>query len=245
MSEIALYEAQKKKMEGLCDEHNLVYRFQKEAYPPQFTITPIHGMDAQICMLESMDEGDSYTSPDAQMTWIFRDGVLETRVSGGTFTISKALRTKIESILTKMLNYWFEYFFRDVMEKGSIKYGMMPVISEDEDEEPEELDEPEEEPAEEVEAAEPAGDDFTEMDENGDIPADDELYEKAVQVVRMENKATVALLQRRLNIGFARSARLMEMLEDNGIVGPFNGSDPREVLPTDEPSDAEPQDSCD
>lgn len=46
------------------------------------------------------------------MMWIFKDGALETRVSGGTFTISKTLRTKMESILTKMITYWQQYFSR-------------------------------------------------------------------------------------------------------------------------------------
>ena len=40
MSEISMYEAQKKKMEGLCEEHDLTYRFQKDTYPPTFTISP-------------------------------------------------------------------------------------------------------------------------------------------------------------------------------------------------------------
>ena len=40
MSEISLYEAQVKKMQGLCDEHDLVYRFKKDSYPITFTIRP-------------------------------------------------------------------------------------------------------------------------------------------------------------------------------------------------------------
>ena len=40
MSEISMYEAQKKKMQGLCDEHDLVYRFEKDRYPIIFTIKP-------------------------------------------------------------------------------------------------------------------------------------------------------------------------------------------------------------
>ena len=87
MSEISMYEAQKKKMEGLCEEHDLTYRFQKDTYPPTFTISPIQGMDAQLSMLENVEEV-GYRSPDASMTWIFEDGVLETKVTGGTFTIS-------------------------------------------------------------------------------------------------------------------------------------------------------------
>ena len=56
MSEISMYEAQKKKMQGLCDEHDLVYRFEKDRYPIIFTIKPVQGMDAQISMLENVEE---------------------------------------------------------------------------------------------------------------------------------------------------------------------------------------------
>ena len=131
MSEITLYEAQAKKMQGICDEHNLTYRFLKDRYPIIFIIRPIQGMDAQISMLEAVEEA-GYISPEAEMMWIFKDGALETRVTGGTFTISKTLRTKIESILMKMITYWQQYFFKDVLEKHSLAAGMMPVISEEE-----------------------------------------------------------------------------------------------------------------
>lgn len=243
MSEISMYEAQKKKMEGLCEEHDLTYRFQKDTYPPTFTISPIQGMDAQLSMLENVEEA-GYISPEAKMTWIFKDGSLETKVTGGTFTITKTLRTKIESVLMKMLTYWMQYFFRDVMEKRSLKDGMMPVINEDEVE-----DDEYEEDAEGInEEAEAEMDDVNELedvdDELGDTAdssdaTDDDLYDQAVSIVRMENKATVSLLQRRLNVGYARAARIMELLEENGIVGPFAGSNPREVLPADEPDDME------
>lgn len=246
MSEISMYEAQKKKMEGLCEEHNLTYRFHKDRYPIIFIIRPIQGMDAQLSMLENVEEA-GYISPEAEMMWIFKDGALETRVSGGTFTISKTLRTKMESILTKMIIYWQQYFFKDVLEKHSLAAGMMPAISEEEA-----ADDEYEEDAEGInEEAEAEMDDVNELedadDELGDTAdnsgaADDDLYDQAVSVVRMENKATVSLLQRRLNVGYARAARIMELLEENGIVGPFAGSNPREVLPTDEPDDVEGSD---
>ena len=101
------------------------------------------------------------------------------------------------------------------------------------------------------EEAEAEMDDVNELedadDELGDTAdnsgaADDDLYDQAVSIVRMENKATVSLLQRRLNVGYARAARIMELLEENGIVGPFAGSNPREVLPADEPDDVEGSD---
>ena len=234
MSEISMYEAQKKKMEGLCEEHDLTYRFQKDTYPPTFTISPIQGMDAQLSMLENVEEA-GYISPEAKMTWIFKDGSLETKVTGGTFTITKTLRTKIESVLMKMLTYWMQYFFRDVMEKRSLKDGMMPVINEDEAEDDDAYEEDPEDP-DDAEAPEMLDGDDAEDD------ADDDLYDQAVSIVRMENKATVSLLQRRLNVGYARAARIMELLEENGIVGPFAGSNPREVLPADEPDDVEGSD---
>jgi S-DNA-T family DNA segregation ATPase FtsK/SpoIIIE len=60
----------------------------------------------------------------------------------------------------------------------------------------------------------------------------DELYEQAVEMVRRLNKASVSLLQRRLRIGYTRAARLIDMMEAEGIVGPAQeGSKPRDVLP--------------
>ena len=237
MSEITLYEAQAKKMQGICDEHNLTYRFLKDRYPIIFIIRPIQGMDAQISMLEAVEEA-GYISPEAEMMWIFKDGALETRVTGGTFTISKTLRTKIESILMKMITYWQQYFFKDVLEKHSLAAGMMPVISE---EEAEDINEEAEAEMDDVNELEDADDELGDTADNSGA-ADDDLYDQAVSVVRMENKATVSLLQRRLNVGYARAARIMELLEENGIVGPFAGSNPREVLPTDEPDDVEGSD---
>lgn len=243
MSEISMYEAQKKKMEGLCEEHDLTYRFQKDTYPPTFTISPIQGMDAQLSMLENVEEA-GYISPEAKMTWIFKDGSLETKVTGGTFTITKTLRTKIESVLMKMLTYWMQYFFRDVMEKRSLKDGMMPVINEEEaaddeyEEDAEDINEEAEAEMDDVNELEDADDELGDTADSSDA-TDDDLYDQAVSIVRMENKATVSLLQRRLNVGYARAARIMELLEENDIVGPYAGSNPREVLPADEPDDME------
>jgi S-DNA-T family DNA segregation ATPase FtsK/SpoIIIE len=65
---------------------------------------------------------------------------------------------------------------------------------------------------------------------NGDEP-DDELYEEAVEMVKRLNKASVSLLQRRLRIGYTRASRLIDMMEERGVVGPQeSGSKPREVL---------------
>jgi len=59
--------------------------------------------------------------------------------------------------------------------------------------------------------------------------AEDLLYDDAVEVVRNAGKASASLLQRRLRIGYARAARLLDIMEDKGIVGPADGAKPREV----------------
>lgn len=58
---------------------------------------------------------------------------------------------------------------------------------------------------------------------------EDELINEAVEVVRAAGKASSSLLQRRLRIGYARAARLLDILEERGIVGPGEGAKPREV----------------
>lgn len=236
MSEISLYEAQVKKMQGLCDEHDLTYRFKKDRYPITFTIKPVQGVEAQMSMLENEEEV-GYRSPDASMTWIFEDGTLTTKVQGGTFTIGKTLRTKIESILVKMINYWQQFFFRDIIEKRVLAAKDMPTINDDdgglpEGAEPLESYEDEDGPGNDGELP---GDD--EGDEGASMSLEDPDIEEAVRIVRAENAASASLLQRQMSIGYAKAARLLDQLEELGVVGPFNGSQPREVLPYDEPDD--------
>jgi S-DNA-T family DNA segregation ATPase FtsK/SpoIIIE len=64
----------------------------------------------------------------------------------------------------------------------------------------------------------------------GDGEIDDDMYEDAVRLVAESGKASATLLQRRLRIGYARAARLLDILEDNGVVGPADGAKPRDVL---------------
>lgn len=58
---------------------------------------------------------------------------------------------------------------------------------------------------------------------------DDELYDQAVQIVSEAQTASASLLQRRLRVGYTRAARLIDMMEAQGVVGPYEGSKPREV----------------
>lgn len=64
-------------------------------------------------------------------------------------------------------------------------------------------------------------------DEPGD---DDELYEEAREIVLQAGKASSSYLQRKLKVGYARAARLIDMLEERGVVSPGEGSKPREVI---------------
>ncbi len=57
----------------------------------------------------------------------------------------------------------------------------------------------------------------------------DDLYDEAVLMVRQAQKASASLLQRRLSVGYARAARLLDLMEERGVVGPGEGAKPREV----------------
>jgi S-DNA-T family DNA segregation ATPase FtsK/SpoIIIE len=58
----------------------------------------------------------------------------------------------------------------------------------------------------------------------------DELFEEAARLIVRTQQGSVSLLQRRLKVGYARAARIVDELEDAGIVGPYDGSKAREVL---------------
>jgi len=62
----------------------------------------------------------------------------------------------------------------------------------------------------------------------------DELIDAAAEVILETGQASVSMLQRRLKLGYARAARLVDQLEEKGIVGPFDGSKPRQLLITKE-----------
>lgn len=64
--------------------------------------------------------------------------------------------------------------------------------------------------------------------DGGDM--DDDMWKDAVQVVIDSRKASTSLLQRKLRIGYGRASRMMDMMEEQGIIGPADGAKPREVL---------------
>lgn len=58
----------------------------------------------------------------------------------------------------------------------------------------------------------------------------DEIYDQAVRVIIESNQASVSILQRRLRLGYTRAARIIDAMEQDGLVGPFEGSRPRKIL---------------
>ncbi|GFP30337.1 DNA translocase FtsK, partial [Candidatus Hakubella thermalkaliphila] len=69
-------------------------------------------------------------------------------------------------------------------------------------------------------------------DDSGKSPFEDELLDRAIETVIMAGHASASLLQRRFRIGYARAGRLIDMMEDRGIVSAYEGSKPRTVLIT-------------
>jgi S-DNA-T family DNA segregation ATPase FtsK/SpoIIIE len=68
------------------------------------------------------------------------------------------------------------------------------------------------------------------LDDDAGSDEDESLIEQCIEVIRSEQKASVSLLQRRLRLGYTRAARIMDELEDRGIVGPGRGAEPRDIL---------------
>jgi DNA segregation ATPase FtsK/SpoIIIE-like protein len=67
-----------------------------------------------------------------------------------------------------------------------------------------------------------------------DFELDDDLLEKAEEIVREYGRASISLLQRRLRIGYSRAARLIDLLEEHGIIGQFErGGRAREIIESD------------
>jgi S-DNA-T family DNA segregation ATPase FtsK/SpoIIIE len=69
-------------------------------------------------------------------------------------------------------------------------------------------------------------------DDSGEVGSDDELFESAIRLVVTGGSASTSMLQRRFKIGYTRAARLVDMMEQKGIVGPLDGAKPRDILVT-------------
>ncbi|MBE7468666.1 MAG: DNA translocase FtsK 4TM domain-containing protein [Anaerolineales bacterium] len=86
----------------------------------------------------------------------------------------------------------------------------------------------------------PLWEEYKAMEKGGAEGKDDELLEKAIEVVREQGKASVSLLQRRLRIGYSRAARLIDEMEQQGIIGADEGGKGRPVLITQADDEADP-----
>lgn len=126
MTEINKYIALKEKLQGVCDENNLVFGIQNSRYPFRLTIRPASGMDAQLDMLEAIEDDaeTGYISPDASLVFVYRDGEIAYKISE-TWTISENLFNKLKNFAKKMSAFWLAYFFREVS-----KYGNLPQLRE-------------------------------------------------------------------------------------------------------------------
>ena len=67
-------------------------------------------------------------------------------------------------------------------------------------------------------------------DAGGDDEEDQELLEQVIEIIRQTQRASTSSIQRRLRIGYNRASRLMDILEEKGLVGPARGAEPREIL---------------
>lgn len=237
MNEAAAYEGYKKKLEGICDENDLIYQLSVKGYPITLTIKPVQGMEEQMTLLAIADE-KPFNNPDATIMFIMEDGVLTYKMSE-RFTIGDALFGKIKNLFKKLHFCYLMMFHRDVTEKGLLRAPYEPSLPEASNEKlGEPLEEFEDEDAEETSDTEtpdfpeelleePDGEESTEMTHA------EWLLSSATAYVRETGKCVLADLQRKYTIGYAEAARLIEALEDAGVVGEPAPGGGRVVLPFD------------
>mgnify|MGYP003349186833 CR=1 FL=1 len=68
------------------------------------------------------------------------------------------------------------------------------------------------------------------LNDSRELGDDEDLYRQALDVLKSTRRASTSMIQRRLRIGYNRAARIMDLMEEKGIVGPENGSSPREII---------------
>lgn len=165
MNEMDKFGVLEKKLGGVCDKNDLIYKFRYDHYPITLTIRPAGDMDNQMSMLESTeaDEGN-YTSPDAYIMFAFKDGDLIYRTSK-TFTIPDSLFAKVKNLFKKMHALYCQYVHRMDVEN---KVKLPDIVVPDDDELVEQY---------EHDADSEADDDITEDDLDDDSIDDDEPEE--------------------------------------------------------------------
>lgn len=116
MSELTKYEAYKKKLEGICDENDFVYRFTKDKYPISLIIKPSQDVSAQLTLISRTDE-EGKISSRATLVFAYRDGELDIRTTE-SFAISDTLLNKLKNLYKNMHACWVQHFHRSITEQG-------------------------------------------------------------------------------------------------------------------------------
>lgn len=234
------YEVFRQKLENTCEENGLLYQVSTAGYPITLTIRPQQGLDAQLSMLEAADDVP-FNSPDGTIMFIMQDGELTIRTSE-RFTLSATLFNKLKNLFLKMHFCYVQMFHRDVCEKGLLNKGYTPAAPSDSKKFTEPLEEYEEEaPGAGGDAEEFPEDLFgvkpEEQPEGKGVSRADWLLKTATAHVRKIGKCVLHDLMEEFTIGYSEAARLIEALEDAGVVGEPAPGGGRVVLPCDEPGD--------
>ncbi|MEN6487847.1 MAG: DNA translocase FtsK [Smithella sp.] len=246
MSEIHKYEGYKKRLQGVCDENDLVFRFKHDSYPITLTISPATVNAEQIELFESAKES-GHISPDAAIEFAYEDGEL-TYTTSEIFTISDTLFNKIKNLYKNMHSLWLQFFYRDIMERGTLKATDMPHIESNEDSSDNSingsmpLEEADEEAAETSEDESGTAEDDADGTETDNPPGENEedpLLQQAINLVREAGYANIALLRRNIGIEREKASELINTLETLGVIGPGKGSARRENLPYEQNSEYE------
>ena len=83
-AEVTMYDAQVKKLQGLCDEHDLVFKLEKEQYPIQLTISQVQKQYEQGTLMPDMKKEEDKSDPDSKMVMVFKDGHIPTGSSSSS-----------------------------------------------------------------------------------------------------------------------------------------------------------------
>lgn len=105
------------KLKTLCDENGLTFRFNSH-YPISMIVRPAAGAAAQISMLENAED-NGYISPDASITFTFKDGSVSYKTTS-TITISKETLSKLVKLFENMHYAYLQLYFYEhaVMDQG-------------------------------------------------------------------------------------------------------------------------------
>ena len=78
--------------------------------------------------MPDMKKEEDKSDPDSKMVMVFKDGHICTKFEDGTFVITDVLQTKIKNIFVKIVAYWQQFFFRNVIENNALKKNFFPEM---------------------------------------------------------------------------------------------------------------------